>query len=53
MKGSYLGPEYLQSEIESQLNELGAKYKVLKEEEVIKNTVNDLSKGKAVGWFQG
>ena len=53
MKGSYLGPEYLQSEIESQLNELGAKYKVLKEEEVIKNTVNDLTKGKAVGWFQG
>ena len=53
MKGSYLGPEYLQSEIESQLNELGAKYKVLKEEEVIKNTVNDLIKGKAVGWFQG
>ena len=53
MKGSYLGPEYLQSEIESQLNELGAKYRVLKEEEVIKNTVNDLTKGKAVGWFQG
>ena len=53
MKGSYLGPEYLQSEIESQLNELGAKYKVLKDEEVIKNTVNDLTKGKAVGWFQG
>ena len=53
MRGSYLGPEYLQSEIESQLNELGAKYKVLKEEEVIKNTVNDLIKGKAVGWFQG
>ena len=53
MKGSYLGPEYLQSEIESQLNELGAKYKVLKEEDVIKNTVNDLTKGKAVGWFQG
>ena len=53
MKGSYLGPEYLQGEIESQLNELGAKYKVLKEEEVIKNTVNDLIKGKAVGWFQG
>ncbi len=53
MKGSYLGPEYLQNEIEYQLNELGAKYKVLKEEEVIKNTVNDLIKGKAVGWFQG
>ena len=53
MKGSYLGPEYLQSEIETQLNELGAKYKVLKEEDVIKNTVNDLTKGKAVGWFQG
>ena len=53
MKGSYLGPEYLQSEIESQLNDLGAKYKVLKEEEVIKHTVNDLTKGKAVGWFQG
>ena len=53
MKGSYLGPEYSNSEIESCLNNLGAKYKVLEEEEVIDNTSNDLLEGKVVGWFQG
>ena len=53
MKGSYLGPEYSNSEIESCLNNLGAKYKVLEEEEVIDNTSNDLLEGKVIGWFQG
>jgi len=53
MKGSYLGPEYSQNEIENQLKKLGAKYMVLKEDETIKSTISDLVKGKAVGWFQG
>ena len=53
MQGSYLGPEYSNSEIESSLKNLGAKYEVLEEEKIIDNTSNDLSEGKAVGWFQG
>tara|TARA_B110001452_G_C15179603_1_gene409746 strand:- start:222 stop:1235 length:1014 start_codon:yes stop_codon:yes gene_type:complete len=53
MKGSYLGPEFLQEEIEKELNEIGAKFKVLNETEIIDKTAKDLSLGQAVGWFQG
>ena len=53
MKGSYLGPEYSQIEIEKNLNILGAKYEVLTEDKIIDFTAKDLSEGKAVGWFQG
>tara|TARA_B100000953_G_scaffold81182_1_gene66172 strand:- start:309 stop:2147 length:1839 start_codon:yes stop_codon:yes gene_type:complete len=53
MQGSYLGPEYSNSEIESSLKNLGAKYELLEEEKIIDNTSNDLSEGKVVGWFQG
>ena len=53
MKGSYLGPEYDQNEIEKKLTELGAKYEVLKEEKIIEHTTEDLFNGKAIGWFQG
>ena len=35
MKGSYLGPEYEQTEIEKKLTELGAKYEVLEEEKIL------------------
>ena len=53
MKGSYLGPEYSQKEIEEQLNEAGAIYEILSDEELIDKTATDLSQEKAVGWFQG
>ena len=53
MNGSYLGPEYFQKEIEEELNKTGAKYIVMKEDEIIDKTAEDLSKGKAIGWFQG
>ena len=53
MYGSYLGPEYTQDEIEKELIRLGANFKKLNEEEIIIKTSNDLSKGEAVGWFQG
>ena len=53
MQGSYLGPEYSQDEIEIKLKEAGAKFDVMKEDELIDKTAEDLSKGKAVGWFQG
>ncbi|MDC3100289.1 carbamoyltransferase [Candidatus Pelagibacter sp.] len=53
MSGSYLGPEYSQAEIEKELNRLGAKFKILNESEIIKQTSLDLSSGNAVGWFQG
>ena len=53
MKGSYLGPEYSQAEIEHQLNNLGANFKILSENEIIDLTAANLSNGEAVGWFQG
>tara|TARA_B100000780_G_scaffold277865_1_gene249641 strand:- start:1301 stop:2314 length:1014 start_codon:yes stop_codon:yes gene_type:complete len=53
MQGSYLGPEYSQKQIEENLERVGAKYQILKEEDLIEKTANDLTLGKAVGWFQG
>ena len=53
MKGSYLGPEYDQNEIEKDLKKAGAKFEILAEEELIDKTANDLSIGEAIGWFQG
>jgi len=53
MQGSYLGPEYSQEQIEEQLNNLGAVFTSLNENELIQKTVTSLAKGQAVGWFQG
>jgi carbamoyltransferase len=53
MKGSYLGPEYSQNTIENELKNIGAKYEVLEEKDLIEKTVESLSNGDAIGWFQG
>ena len=53
MNGSYLGPEYSQKQIELYLNKSGAKYQVLSDEKIIDKTAEDLSRGEAIGWFQG
>ncbi len=53
MNGSYLGPEYTQKEIEDQLNNLDAKFTSLNENEIIEKAAEDISRGEAVGWFQG
>ena len=53
MQGSYLGPEYLQKEIEEQLDKAGAKYEIFEDEELLDKTATDLSKEEAIGWFQG
>ena len=53
MKGSYLGPNYSDEEINNILNKIGAKFEILDEETVISKTVDDLKNGKAIGWFQG
>ena len=53
MQGSYLGPQYSQQEIEKQLNDLGAEFEILSEENLIKRVTEDLSKGNVIGWFQG
>lgn len=53
MKGSYLGPEYKQPEIEAELQAAGAKFKTLQDEEFMDTVSSALVEGKAVGWFQG
>jgi len=53
MKGSYLGNEFSQKEIEKELNSIGANFEILKYEELINRTAEFLSLEKAIGWFQG
>ena len=53
MQGSYLGPEYSQKEIQNELDNIGAVYKIKTEEDLLNQTADDLSKGEAIGWFQG
>ncbi|MAF95602.1 MAG: hypothetical protein CMM60_07595 [Rhodospirillaceae bacterium] len=53
MQGSYLGPEYDQSDIEARLAKAGAKFTVLDDDAVISETAQALADGLAVGWFQG
>ena len=53
MKGSYLGPEYKQKEIESILSNLGAIFIVIPEDKIINLTADSLSNDEVIGWFQG
>ena len=53
MNGAYLGPEFNDEQIKNDLNKLGANFTYLSEDEIIEKTAFDLSKSKAVGWFQG
>ena len=53
MKGSYLGPEYTQDDIEKRLTAAGARSTSHTDSEVIALTAQALSEGKAVGWHQG
>ncbi len=53
MKGSYLGPNFSQNEIENELKTLNANFELLEEKELINKTAEALKNGDAVGWFQG
>jgi carbamoyltransferase len=53
MKGSYLGPQFTDDEVENELKICGANYKKLNLDQIIKDTAKALSEEKAVGWFQG
>jgi len=53
MKGSYLGCEFDQGQIEKELNSIGAIFETLDYEQLIDKTADYLSKEKAIGWFQG
>ncbi len=53
MKGSYLGTEFNQEEIEEELKSAGANFEKLQYEDLINKTADFLSNEKAIGWFQG
>ena len=53
MHGSYLGPSYSNENIEKSLKQIGAKYEFIENEMLIDKVADDLSKGNAIGWFQG
>jgi carbamoyltransferase len=53
MRGSYLGPEFAQADIEARLAAQGARFQVLSENEIIEATAQGLAAEQAVGWMQG
>ena len=53
MKGSYLGPQFTDDEVENELKKCGANYKKVNLDQIIKDTAKALSEEKAIGWFQG
>ena len=53
MKGSYLGGEFSQSQIEKELQQLSANFITLKYDQLIEKTAELISEGNAIGWFQG
>jgi carbamoyltransferase len=53
MRGSYLGPQFAQPEIERRLKAAGAKFDVVDDAAVIAQAADALVAQKALGWFQG
>jgi carbamoyltransferase len=53
MKGSYLGPEFHEVEIQSRLSAIGAKFEVLDDEKLINYCAAKLATGTTIGWHQG
>ncbi|MGH7163821.1 MAG: carbamoyltransferase family protein [Planctomycetota bacterium] len=52
-KGSYLGPEYSDGEIESFLRSAGAPARRLDDDELVEHVAELIDGGKVVGWVQG
>ena len=53
MKGSYLGLEFTQDQIENELRLIGAKFETVDYTSLINQASEYLSNEKAIGWFQG
>ena len=53
MKGSYLGPEFSQEQIEKELTQCGAVYTCHSSVDVVVKTAQALADGKAIGWMNG
>jgi carbamoyltransferase len=53
MQGAYLGPAYRQDDIQNRLTAQGARFAVVEDDDLMADTSDALSEGKAVGWMQG
>jgi len=53
MKGTYLGPEFSNSEIIGYLNKIKAPFQTQKNSELFDTLAEELEKGHVVGWFNG
>jgi carbamoyltransferase len=53
MKGAYLGPSYNDTEITAFLESVGAPYRRLEREELLRTVARLLAEEKVVGWFNG
>ncbi len=53
MGGSYFGPSFSDAEIEKMLQEKGAKYTKVSENELTEKVAEYIAQDKVIGWFQG
>jgi len=53
MQDAYLGPEFSDSRIESDLKKAGVQYRRLEREPLLESVADRIANGAVVGWFQG
>ena len=53
MKNSYLGNEYSDAVIKSELERYNVSYKQLSREELLESVSEEINNGNVIGWFQG
>jgi carbamoyltransferase len=53
MQGSFLGPEFSNTEIAEALDRMGAPSIEVTDDELFDRVASDLASGKVIGWFQG
>jgi len=53
MKNSYLGPEFSDARIESELKKANLRYRKLEREPLLAAVAEQIAAGNVVGWFQG
>ena len=53
MKGCFFGPNFTDVEIESELNECGAKFEKVSRNNLIQQIASEISNNKIIGWMQG
>lgn len=53
MRDAYLGPEFSDGEIQSELDRLGVRYERFDRAGLLRATVDEIERGNVVGWFQG